>query len=308
MNVYPEHVRPVLRQLLVSALPGPINAQRRIAVVGLPRSGTSWLAKAIALADRVQYYFEPDRVYQRSYLYPYPTAATDNSELLAHCNTTFKGGIHNSYTIAEQDFSNIIGAYRAQTVLVKWVRFCLCLEWLAETFPDLMIVQTVRNPVPLFLSWRARDWTPDHSLNQLLALEPLMNGPLQPFSGVMRGAETYWQKAGAFWAANTYMQQRYNQPGWILKEHEWYCEDSVGRIKWLVEELGLNWNADIENFLSMKRKNKTGPGYGKIRDPKTELTKWHGKISETEMAELRGVVEQFELPFYTDLFGSHPAS
>lgn len=305
MNVYPDHVRPVLRQLLVSTLPGPVNAQKRIAVVGLPRSGTSWLAKAIALADRVQYYFEPDRVYHREFLYPYPSATSDNSALKAHCDTTFKGGIHNSYTIAEQDFSNIIGAYRAQTVLVKWVRFGLCLEWLAQTYPDLMIVQTVRNPVPLFLSWRARDWTPDHSLNQLLALDELMDGPLQPFAAAMHDAVSgsYWQKAGAFWGAVTYMQHHYNQPGWILREHEWYCEDSVGRIKWLVGELGLNWNADIENFLSPKRKNDSGPGYGKNRDPKTELTKWHGKISEAEMGELRAVVEQFELPYYSDLFG-----
>ena len=55
------HIRPFARQILAKCMPGPVRAKRRIAVVGMPRSGTSWLAKALSLCDGVSYYFEPDQ-------------------------------------------------------------------------------------------------------------------------------------------------------------------------------------------------------------------------------------------------------
>jgi len=128
-----------------------------------------------------------------------------------------------------------------------------------------------------------------------------MQGPLRPYASVMHQAETYWEKAGAFWGAVTYMQLRAHRPGWILLEHEWLCFDANTRFRWLVEKLGLRWNEDIEEFLSPERKTISGPGYGEKRDPKSEIYKWKNSIKSSELQTLRDTLGYFSLPFYPNL-------
>lgn len=298
MNCYINSMRPLLRQAMVNHLPGPAHASKQIAIVGLPRSGSSWLAKAIALTKSTHYYFEPDQEFNSLLRYPYIGQTAKIEPLFEHIEQTLKGNVHSEYTIAEQGFIDIINARKAETILMKWVRLPLSLEWIAENFPQIKVVQIIRHPVPLFISWQARSWSPALNLQTLLKQDVLMNGPLVEFQDTMRAAKTYWEMAGAFWGAVNYMQMKAHRPSWILKEHEWYCHDPVTRVRWLVEQLGLEWNKDIEVFLSKDRPAVSGPGYGPKRDSQTEITKWHGKISDAELNELFAVIEKFNLPFY----------
>lgn len=301
MTVDSRGLRSICRQLLVTCWPGPIRATKRIAIVGLPRSGTSWLGKAVSLASNVHYYFEPDQNFDKSIQFPYLDKSENNNELFAHISSTYRGKLHNEYTIAEQGLREIVTAPFADVVLIKWVRFPLCLEWIGENFPDIKMVQIIRHPVPLVLSWKTRGWDPAWGLKKLLNQPELIDGPLHPYKETMAKANTFWGKAAAFWSAITYIQLKAHRESWILKEHEWYCERPIERIHWLITELGLEWNSKIEKFLSEDRKRKSGPGYGQNRDSKCEITKWHGKIQGHELKEVSHVVEKFDLPFYPEL-------
>lgn len=125
-----------------------------------------------------------------------------------------------------------------------------------------------------------------------------MNGPLAGFQDTICNSTTYWQMAGAFWGAITYMQMKAHRPSWILKEHEWNCSDPITGIRWLVDQLELEWNADIDDFLSEDRCIASGPGYSVKRNSQTEITKWHSKITPAELDELFTNIEPFDLPFY----------
>lgn len=128
-----------------------------------------------------------------------------------------------------------------------------------------------------------------------------MQGPLRPFEGIMRDAGSFWEQVGAFWSGVTYLQWQLHRPGWILKEHEWYCMHAEERIAWLAGEMGLGINDSMCAFINCRSSGSSGPGYGIARDPKTEVHKWEKKISSQELKELEQVVSRFELPFYPGL-------
>ncbi|MBN2321714.1 MAG: sulfotransferase [Acidobacteria bacterium] len=301
MSFYFKNLRPALRQILATTLPGLRFVKKRIVVSGLPRSGTSWIAKSLSLAPRVSYYFEPDSVLSKKYSNRYIASGAAEPDLENHLKKAFSGRIHTGYVIAEQGFREMLGVLRSETVLIKWVKLVLCLDWFAETFPDAIVVQTIRHPVPLALSWKAREWDPGHALKLLLSQTSLIEGPLRPYSDILRLAETFWQKTGAFWGAVSLMQVRQHRPGWIMHEHEWYCMDPVGRIRSLVDFLGLQWTEEMERFVSGRNLDASGPGYGQNRNPRTEIHKWEKNISPRELDELDKVVSQFHLPFYSGL-------
>jgi len=189
------------RQLLARGLPAP-SPRHRVAVVGLPRSGTSWLAKALSLGPGISYYFEPDVLLPANPLYRYLPPEADEPVLERVLAEHLDGRAVDEYVIAEQGLRELLARPRARTVLVKWVRAGLMLEWIGARFPGLSLVQIVRHPVPLFLSWRQRDWDPDFNLQQLLSQRALMAGPLAPLADTLSHAEGFWEKAAAFWGGN----------------------------------------------------------------------------------------------------------
>lgn len=301
MNFYLDNIRPTLRQAIAATLPGPRWASKRIAISGLPRSGTSWIAKAMSLSPGVAYYFEPDSVLSGEYWNVYQAAGASNPALEHHLNNALSGRVHTEYVIAEQGFREMLTVWRADTILVKWVKLVLCLDWFAERFPDVTVVQTIRHPVPLALSWRPRGWDPGHHLQILLSQPALMEGPLRPYANIMREAETFWQQTGAFWGAISFMQLRQHRPRWILHEHEWYCMNPVERIRNMVEQVGLQWTDDVSRFVMGEDRGVMGPGYGQNRDPRQEVHKWEKHITRADLDELEAVVRLFDLPFYRGL-------
>lgn len=300
-SFYETRVRPFLRQALVRIAPGPTNASRFYIVAGLPRSGTSWLAKAISLAQDVSYYFEPDGMLGEDYRYKYIKAGQKDCRLKNHIDKAFGGHIVDEYVIAEQGFREIFNHYRSHSVLLKLVFLPLCLEWIARQIPNITVIQIVRHPVPQFLSWRTRDWDVGYNLQLLLDQTELMQGPLKAYAPIMKEAETYWQKVGAFWGAVAHMQLRAHRAGWFLMEHEWYCADATDRIGWLIGQLGLAWSPRIADFVSPERRILKGPGYGLRRDPKSEIHKWEGAVTDAELRTLQETLNYFDLPFYPNL-------
>ncbi|MCA9752983.1 MAG: hypothetical protein KC591_12380 [Gemmatimonadetes bacterium] len=294
-------IRIPIRTALAWSLPGPMNPKRRIAVSGTPRSGTSWLAKCISLADGVSFYYEPDEPFTRECRYVYVPPDTENDRLERDIRRMWAGRVIGNYHITEKGFKELVETPFAPTILLKWVWLNFSLDWIARRFPGIVVVQTVRHPIPQFLSWRGRKWPPEEALDWLLKQPALMEGPLAKHADVMRRADGFWEKATAFWGATAAMQLATNRDGWILREHEWYCLAPEERIGWLVRELGLAWNDRIAEFLSPRREQNRGPGYGEARDPRTEVNKWRGKVKPEEVRDVEGIMKEFGLPFYPNL-------
>lgn len=293
--------RRALRSLAIHAIPGPLRASRCLAISGLPRSGTSWLAKVLSLADGVAYYFEPDHELEASYWYKYLGPNDTDVRLERHLNRWMRGRCHSHYSRAEQGLRELCRAPFAHTVMLKWVRFPGAMHWIGTQFPNLQIVQIVRHPIPQFLSWQTRDWDPGFTLQLLLTQADLMDGPLRAFRANMERAQTYWEKAAAFWGALARLQLDAHRDHWVFVEHEWLCQAPEERLRWLFGKLELDWNQEVAEFISPKRKRSSGPGYGARRDSRAEIHKWKSKIGADQMRQVASTLEPFDLPFYRDL-------
>lgn len=114
-------LRKAARQTLAKINPGPRWADHHIAVSGLPRSGTSWVAKALSLTKGVSYYFEPEHILGRSYTHAYVPQDEFRRGFYAHIQRSLRGKITDEYTLAEQGLREILLQPLANTVLVKWV-------------------------------------------------------------------------------------------------------------------------------------------------------------------------------------------
>jgi len=301
-HLYSREFRPLVRQLAINVWPGPVFAKRKLLVSGMPRSGTSWVAKLISLAEGVSYYFEPDNTLSRDYTFKY-LGINDNAALLqTFMRDTFKGRVNSDYVIAEQGLVDILRHPLSHTVLAKVVHLPLALDWINHNFPDVVMVQVIRHPVPVFQSWKVRDWDPGYNLGLLLKQEPLMAGPLAPYRSVMQAADSYWTQAAALWSAIVKMQYLQHKDNFFMVEHEWLCFDPVPRVRSLIEGVGLEWNSNIENFLTKGGDGQvSGPGYGKWRNPSSEINKWKNKVSQSEMDEIWSVMACFDLPCYKNL-------
>lgn len=304
MSIYTERLRPVLRRQLFNLVPGPRHATKYVTVAGLPRSGTSWLAKVLALAPGVFYYFEPDQCLDSELRYRFVPPGEGNNEIRANISSCLRGELYSDYITAELGFKQILGKARAETVLLKWVWLSFALDYVADEFPQMKVLQIVRHPIPQFLSWRERNWDPAYSLKLLVSQPALMNGPLREHADRMGAAldGSYWEYAVAFWAAAVLMQQRAQARnatrGWLLQTHEWFCEDPEQRMRWLLGQLGMGWNEEIARFLDPQIKRASGPGYGKARDPRHEIDKWKGVVPLDEQREVERLIQSYGIDLY----------
>ena len=188
---------------------------------------------------------------------------------------------------------------RKRHVLLKLVYANLNLAWLSAHFPHAQQLYVLRHPCGQFESWRRLGWEPMPE-RMLLRNERLMADHLHRFEDVLRRAAGYWERAGALWAATTYVVHRQTEAGGgpLVVAYEWLCADPMTRFQELYAQLGLAWNHHVERFLkSSDRSGDTQP-YSLNRPSEMQIDKWKQRLTRGEIDACRQFVEPFELPYY----------
>lgn len=293
--------------------------RRRIIVAGMPRTGTSWLAKALSHAPRFTYYREPDNwehvdgaepYFPRLYL---PSGSDDGNYRLL-MERALNGKLATGFTMI-QDPGPLLNRLprrwrrrvnwppilylRKRHVLVKLVYSNLALDWLHEHFPEAQQVYVMRHPCGQFASWQRLGWTPDP--HELLESEPLVHDYLEPFAALIRSARTFWEKAGALWGATNLVvaKQRERRPARVILQFEWLCEDPLSRFRSLYNRLDLAWTPAARHFLE-QHDRRDDRSYSMQRRSREEIDRWRSELSARDIEECRRFAEPFGLPFYPD--------
>src|SRR3954454_17900073 len=238
-----------------------------VVVSGIPRSGTSWVAKTLSFAPGYTYYREPDNSDHVAGAEPWfrfrylPEGVTDDA-FAAHMGRALEGGIATPATMAEAPglllgrlptrVRDAIGArvpalyLRKPGVLLKLIHCNLALEWIAGAAPSARQIVVLRHPCGTFASWRRQGWTPD--VKRLLDDERLVADHLSPYAELIEGAQSVWERAGAFWGAVTLVvtKQLEQHPAWLPVQHEWLCQEPVDRFRLLYDAAGLTWTDEAE--------------------------------------------------------------
>lgn len=295
------------------------RAQSRCVIVaGSPRSGTSWLAKGLSYAPGFTYYREPDNFHhvreaEARFAWLYLTDVQDDPAYSRLMTRACAGKIATAFTMKEnpgpllaplgkrglrlgQRFPALF--LRRRNVLLKLVYANLNLDWLTYRFPTARQVLVFRHPCGQFESWRRMGWQPEPI--RCLDNTRLMEEHLDPFAHLLSRASTYWERAGALWAAIVYVAHRQTVAagGRLIVAYEWLCGDPLGRFNDLYRQLDLTWNPRAERFLSGANRSGNDAAYSLSRLSEKEIDKWKQRLSDDEIAQCRRFVEPFGLPYY----------
>lgn len=292
-------------------------------VAGLPRSGTSWLARGLSFAKGLTYYREPDNDdhvpgAQPRFRHLYLPAGSHDEEYRAHMERTFSGQVATHFTLS-QDPGPLLRRLpktwwpigdrapalfcRGRDGLVKLVNSNLALDFLSERFPDTRQVYIVRHPCGQFASWQRQGWTPKPE--RLLEDPRLLEDHLAPVADHIRNARGFWEKAGVWWGAVNRVVNRQSEqrPERLVLTFEWLCAAPLDHYRTLYDRLGLEWTAASEQFLQESNRPTTKGDkqpYSLVRDASHEATKWKREVGADDIAACRAAVEPFELPHYPD--------
>ena len=295
-----------------------MSDRRCVIVVGLPRSGTSWLAKCLSFAPGFTYYREPDNWEhvpgaERRFTYLYLDGEHDDPAYRQLLSRACAGQVATPYTMSEDPgpLLRFLGRpgrrlgerypslfFRKQHVLVKLVYASLNLAWLSANLPHAQQVYILRHPCGQFESWKRLGWAPQPE--RLLENPRLVREHLQPFQDLIRSANGFWERVGAYWAATLYVVHRQSANGASrhIVAYEWLCGDPRDRFRELYRQLGLAWNDRAEAFVQRANAGGDGRPSSLSRLAARQVDNWKDRLNREEIESCRRFVEPFGLPYY----------
>ena len=305
-----------------------MHERRCVIVAGFPRSGTSWLAKSLSYARDFTYYREPDNLdmvpeAEERFRTLYLTAEHDDAAYRRLMTRALAGRFATRFTMRE-DPGPLIAAlgggrglgiaqrfpvlfFRKRHVLVKLVNASLNLAWFSANFPQAQQVFVLRHPCGQFESWRRLGWEPDP--RALLENRRLVADHLGPWVDIIERAGSFWERAGALWAATVRVVHRQTQAGQArdIVAYEWLCADPLSRFQDLYRRLDMTWTAGADRFIRSSD-TESDPGTYSMRRPTArQIDKWKQRLDPSDIEACRRFVEPFGLPYYPD-FEPHVGS
>ncbi len=314
-----------------------MRAVERVLVLGVPRSGTTWIAEALGRCRGARYVHEPDgvndpfayRAKQRFggvvVLEP-GSSAPDYERLWAGAFAGGTPGRGAADRIARWCYGGVDGHTRgavrdgasmplrlrvacalarpraavegADAIVVKSVDAALACEWIYERFaPRVVVVR--RDLRSVLASWVALG----------------MAGPRRAgYEATRDHARRAWQvelppfdspplergaAVCATWSA-AIEDARRRQPAWLALDHESVCIEPGTQLRGAARSVGLNWTDAVDDFLAAS--DAPGEGYATRRVRSEQAGSWKRRLTADQVGVIESIIERFprELLAITD--------
>ena len=288
--------------------------EQPIYIVGLPRSGTSWLASVLNTAWGIKYFYEPfnkDQVVEaKPYWMKYIRADDDEPEFALFCRDAFAGRVNKRPVTRKLStpYSLVRGRLRwlPGRVMVKDVHTCMSLEWIDRHIKPFTII-IIRHPCALISSWFRifKSTVKQRSANELQKLisQPrLIEDYLKPFEHLFQQDGDFWQQTALYWAAVYYviLEQKKHHPDWIVVQHEHLCQEPIKEYKQLFDKLDLRWTRRTDKLLKVSTTEDSGRAYLPKRISSQEPDKWKKELESWQVDRVRRSIKPFGIPYYSD--------
>jgi hypothetical protein len=292
----------------------------RILLVGVARSGTSWLVRALSRSVDTRHYYEPDNVdadptgvrpVGARGFGPYPVLLPDgNGEPFRPIwDAAFAGRLPRRRglgLVAARTAARLPNSLRSPLVhttsrvlrslpggpsrtVVKTIYAVFSLDWLVDRYdPRTLVLQ--RHPLNVVASWRELE-IPMFDIAERIEirrhfLEPLDLAPPPP--GASELSRIAWHVGLLTTVVGDALDRH---PGWMLLDHESLCVDPIPRIQDVFRRVGLPWTAEAETFLADN--NRPGTGFQVSRVAKDQAERWRTRFTDAELREVTDVLAQF---------------
>ncbi len=304
----------------VEALTAPGGRPDRILLVGVARSGTSWLGRAMGRAPGVRYYHEPDNVDAESAAagragargfgpYPIVRGAAAEAAFAPLWDMAFAGRLPRMRGWKLQASRAALRLPRPvrdplvrqaagvaarlpggpQCTVVKSIYATFSVDWLVARYqPRVVAIQ--RNPLNVVSSWRQLDMP----LFDLLE-RPAIRAHCRDCWGVDASPGDLSPLGRIAWAVGLLSgvlgDAAERHPEWLFLTHEDLCTDPVARFRAVFDRVGLAWSPEVEEFLTGS--NRPGEGFAEVRVASEQPDRWRTRLSDAEVEEVGEVLRLF---------------
>ncbi|MEB3831300.1 sulfotransferase [Phormidium sp. CCY1219] len=292
---------------MVGLLTGITTASKPpIYIVGLPRTGTTWLASILNTTPGIKHLHEPFNAINVPEAVPhalqYMRADDKNPAFYRLCRQAFSGHSPRDCVTYKRSPVYKILPWWPGRVMVKDVHSYLALDWIDQHFNPVAIL-VMRHPCAFAYSWFRLYGQFGKSLEKVIEQPKLMNDYLYPFEEQLNKAEGFWEKIGVFWGATYYvmLQQQQKHSDWIWVKHESLCQDPLGEYQNLFKRLDLPWTSQTERRLQQSTTKHSTQPYVPQRITSQEPQKWKNQLEPKQIDRVLEFARPFGLQCYPEL-------
>ena len=276
--------------------------KRPIFIVGHGRSGTTWVGRTLAVADRAIYYYEPCSPVITGHggldtWFRYLRIG-ERDALFVHAFDSVFGGLPFGYGWHWGFHNRLWPNYQ---IIVKDVASLMSLEWVAERYdPAMMII--LRHPCATILSEIDKETPVEYSREILLKQPNLFEDHLEPYRGHIENAHTPLEILATVWAARyrVVANALVKHPEWPVLYYEDVCSDPLPEFMRIFDYFDLSWTVRVEEHIKKTSTTEVPGRYSGVRVSAKQLDKWKAKMTQEQVDTVRRCVEVFDLPFYQE--------
>ena len=299
--------------------------RRPILLTGMPRSGTTWVARILTASGEVGHINEPFNLavspgtlrVPAEHWYAYVTAQNEDRYLPALTRV-----LDFEYPLVRElrrcrsrtDLLHTLKWWRdfvrsrGRRPLVKEPHAIFSAGWFAERLGSDVVVM-IREPLAVVSSWKRLEWSFDFT--NLLEQPLLMRDWLAPFEAEMAAAPSpardLVDRVALLWRVIYSVVADERFPAARLVRHEDLSRDPVHGYAELYESLGLPFTDAVvkaaEAASSSENPSETSverPHETQI-DSRANLQNWRHRLSDDEIARIRAVTEETAALYYPEL-------
>jgi len=282
-----------------------IVAQKRpIYIVGLPRTGTTWIASILNTAEGIKYFHEPFNHINvpgaAMHSLKYLRANDDDHAFAWFCRDAFAGRTDGPYVRSKLAWRYRRFPWWPGRVMVKDVHSFGALEWIHRRISPVTVI-VIRHPCAVTASWLRLNYRTEW-IERFLDQPNLTDDYLKPFEDLLRKAQGDCEKIGTVWGATYYvmLQQKRMYPDWIVVQHEVLCRDPVGEFRELFRMLDLRWTQKTDELITISTTRHGDKPYDLERISSQEPDKWKKELDPQQIQQVRQFVEPFGVKYYAD--------
>jgi hypothetical protein len=295
-------------------------------IAGVPRSGTTWIGRALGHTENTAYVNEPDGfrdplAFRTMLTYgenPVLEPGQPAPDIEALWRGAFAGGRpagtlrdRLARALYERTPLDTRRAARARghasgkaglaarlavarvavpgaRVVVKSVQSALALEWIADRFhPRVLIIE--RNPLNVLSSWNELGYVRNPRETAAVSAYARKRWGIDPPG---EGAPHLALQAFLFGVLTSALREAADlHPEWVRTRHEDLCIDSAPRFRALAADAGLVWGDEAERFLT--ESDREGTPYRTQRRAEEQPDRWRDRLDADQVTLIRETLARF---------------
>lgn len=265
--------------------------KRIIVIVGMPRSGTSWLSQIIDSSPQVRFRLSP------FFSYAFKNAVDEHSSKEEY-ERVFQGAYESDDVFMCRTKEREVGKYpvfeykdeHPEFLAIKMTRFHNLISHMLDLFENMKMVSIVRHPCGAIYSWLT---TPSEF--------PQDADPMQEWrTGACRktGPEEFWGFEDWKKVTRLHMQLEQRFPDrFIILQYETLVDYPIRETKKLFHFLDLEYTEQTERFLKASHQRHEDDPYAVFKNPGVK-DRWRNgldpRIQQEIIDEIRGTdLERF---------------